>query len=161
MKTNHYLTRPFLLFFASLVMASVLSGPATASSNLSYPLLPDLPGADIQGEARIVIHLDEVEPLVEDGRQLFALGGRPLEIGFGDLDHITLLIVVPLGARVFVIEDGQVTDEIDPPITSEVVALDVYQKSGEVGLAIALPGQPAPTVPDVVIRPTDDDPEPR
>jgi hypothetical protein len=166
MKTNHHLTHPSLLLVASLAAASILPTPAAASSSTNYPLLPDRPGADIQGEARIVIHLDQDPPLVEVDGQLYALGGRALEIAFDDLDHVTLLFVAPLGSSVFVTEDGLWTQEIDPSITSKLLAFDVFEASGSgldpvaYGFEVALPGQSAPTIPDVVIRPTDDDPDP-
>jgi hypothetical protein len=158
MNTKHLITRPALALTAWLA-ASLLPNFSAASSATSYPLLPDLPGADIYGEARIVIYLDQDVPLVEVDGQLFALGGRPLELAFDDLESITLLLVVPLKTGVFVTENGIWTHELDPSIT--LVAFDLMVgESDELALELALPGQPAPTVPDVVIRPTADDPDP-
>jgi hypothetical protein len=165
MKT-HLLTRPSQILAALLVATWSLSSPVSASSRTNYPLLPDLPGADIRGEARVVIHLDQDTPLVEVDGQLYALDGRALEVGLDDLDHVTLLFVAPPGAGILVTEDGLWTQEIDPSITSKLLAFDVFGSSvphstpEEFGFEIGLPGQPAPTVPDVVIRPTDDDPDP-
>jgi hypothetical protein len=168
MITNHPFSRPSLLLLAaSLVVAGSLSSTAAASDLASYPLLPDLPGADVRGEARILIHFQHDTPLVEVDGQLYALDGRALEIGLDDLDHVTLLFVAPPGTGMFVTEDGLWTEEIDPSATSELLAFDVFGSSvksfvpEELGFELALPGQPAPTVPDVVIRPTRDDPDPR
>lgn len=169
MKINSFITRPSLILAACLATASIQASPASAASGTIYPLLPDLPGADIYGEARLVIYLDQNEPLVEVDGQLYALGGRPLEVAFDGLDHVTLLFVVPRNAGVFVTEDGVWTQNLDPSSTSRMLAFDLPDMFGstppsseteEFGFEVALPGQPGPTVPDVVIRPTEDDPDP-
>jgi hypothetical protein len=157
MKTNH-ITHPTLVLAAWLT-ASLSTNTAAASFTTSYPLLPDLPGADISGETRIVIHLDQDTPLVELDGQLYALDGRPLEVAFAGLDHITLLFVLPRDTGVFVTGDGLWTQEIDPSATSTSLAFDLFTTE-ELGFEIAFPGQPAPVIPDVVVRPTEDDPDP-
>ena len=93
----------------------------------SYPLLPDLPGADIDGDAHVVIDLDQ-HVIWVDGRP-FALDDRPIDIEFGNLDRITWTFMVPPDAE-----------------------------AGEIVVGITPPGEPAPTIPVVVIRPTDPDP---
>jgi hypothetical protein len=73
---------------------------------------------------------------------------------------VTLLFIVPPGSSMFVFEDGVWTQEIDPSTTSRLLAFDLFEWPEEYGFALVEPGQPAPTVPDIVIRPTDDDPDP-
>jgi hypothetical protein len=163
MKT-HYLIPCFSL---ALAAASLLPNLAAASSTTRYPLLPDLPGADIEGEAQIVIYFvyddyHQIIPLVQVDGQLFALGGRPLELATSDLDFITLLFVAPRDSTVFVFEDGDLTQQLDPLSGSKFRAFDMVGPStsgAEVYDVMVAPiGQPAPTVPDLVIRPTDPDP---
>jgi hypothetical protein len=156
---NNPFTRHSLTLAATLVVASLLPDFASASSTTSYPVLPDLPGPDIEGETQIVIYLED--GLVQVGRLLYTLDGRPLEVSISDLEYLTLLFVVPPGSGVFVTEDGSWT-QLDP--SSRVIAFDVFDSSvpeslpGELEFEVALPGQPAPTVPDLVIRPVDPDP---
>jgi hypothetical protein len=171
MKTiNQLVSRPSFFLALCLVAASILPSPAAASYPDSYPVLPDLPGADISGQARIVIDLEQGIALVEVEGQLYALDDRPLEVAFDDLERITLLFVVPKDAGVFVTEDGLWTRELEPSRLSTLLAFDLFDafeagalspsETEEFGFQIALPGQPAPTIPDVVIRPTEDDPDP-
>jgi hypothetical protein len=155
---NNPFTRPSFVLAATLVVASLLPNVASASTT-SYPVLPDLPGPDIEGETQIVIYLEE--GLVQIGRLLYALDGRPLEVSISDLEYLTLLFIVPPGSGVFVTEDDMWT-ELEP--TSRVIAFDVFDSSvshalpGDLEFEVALPGQPAPTLPDLVIRPVDPDP---
>jgi hypothetical protein len=167
MKTHYLIARPSLALAAWLAAASLLPNPAAASSATRYPLLPDLPGADIEGETQIVIHFiyDAYQgyiPLVQVGEQLLALGGRPLELATSDLDLITVLFVAPRDSTVFVFEDGILTQELDPLSGSKFRAFDMVGPSSsgaeEYDVMVAPIGQPAPTVPDLVIRPTDPDP---
>lgn len=146
------------------LLASALIIPTTASASASqYPQLPDLPGADVRGQARVLVYLDQEGSLVEVDGVIYSLGGRPLELAFDDLELITLLFVVPDGAGLFVTEDGVWTADLQPSTSSRMLAYDLFDtvpEPGEFGFEVALPGQPAPTVPDLVIRPTDDDPDP-
>jgi hypothetical protein len=161
MNTNKYITRPsFLLVALSLVAAMILPSPAAASSATTYPLLPDLPGADISGQARLVIYLDQGIALIDVDGKRYAIGDRPLDVAFEDLDTMTLLVIVPTDTGVFVTEDGLWVDELEPSPVSRTLTYDLVDPLIPFGFELAVPGQPAPTVPDVVIRPTENDPDP-
>lgn len=160
MNTNHRFIRPSFLLALCLAAATILPSPAQASSAINYPLLPDLPGADISGQARIVIYLDQGLALVDVDGQLYAIGDRPLEVAFEGLDSMTLLFVVPPDTGVFVTEDGLWMDELEPSPVSRTLTYDLVDPLIPFGFELQVPGQPAPTVPDIVIRPTENDPDP-
>jgi hypothetical protein len=160
MNTNHRITRPSFLLSLCLAAATIFPSPAEASSATKYPLLPDLPGADISGHARIVIYLDQDIPLVEVGGKLYAIGDRPLEVAFEHLGYMTLLFIVPPVTGMFVTDDGLWMDEIEPSSVSRTLTYDLVDPLIPLGFELATPGQPAPTVPDVVIRPIENDPDP-
>jgi hypothetical protein len=160
MNTNHRITRPSFLLALCLAAATILPSPAEASSATNYPLLPDLPGADISGHARVVIYLDQGIPLVDVDGQLYAIGDRPLEVAFEELDYMTLLFIVPPDTGVFVTVDGLWMDELEPSSVSQTLTYDLVDPLIPFGFQLAVPGQPAPTVPDLVIRPTENDPDP-
>lgn len=159
MQTTHIISRPSLLLTLCLATTMVPSLAAAATAT-GYPLLPDLPGADISGQARIAIHLDQGLTLVELDGQLHALGDRPLEVAFDDLDRITLLFIVPQDTGILVTEDGLWIDELEPSAVSTVITFDLVDPLMTFGFELTLPGQPAPTVPDLVILPTENDPDP-
>ncbi len=160
MNTNHRIPRPSFLLAPCLAAATILPIPAEASPATNYPLLPDLPGADISGHAHIVIYLDRDIPLVDVDGQLYAIGDRPLEVAFEHLDYMTLLFIVPPTTSVFVTEDGLWMDELEPSTVSRTLTYDLVDPLIPFAFELALPGQPAPTVPDVVIRPIENDPDP-
>lgn len=154
MNTHHPITRPSLVLAAWLVATCLLSNSAAAC-----PLLPDLPGPDIVGMADITIHLNpDTPPIVEADELCYALDRGMLELPIDS----TLLVVVPRGSALLVFVDGW-TQELVPSFTSEFLAADVFVVSvslteADLGIAVVDPGQRAPTVPDLVIRPKHPDP---
>ena len=145
--------------------AAITAWPAAAQDPTAVcsPLL-DLPGPDIEGEPRIVIHLDQGRTTLDLDGLCYELHGRPLEVGFSGLDLITLLFVLPAGARLFVTEDDLWIDTLESSPWSSVVAFDLdHERLGaldDLGFEFVGPGQPAPTLPDIVLKPTEDDPDP-
>lgn len=143
------------------LLGLALGWPSSASA---LPLLPDLPGPDIRDQQHIIIHLDRSEPLVEVDGQLRALGQRPLELAADEIDDITLLFVLPYGAELFISENGEWMDTLDGSAVSNMLAYDLRNRtSGEsvvFGFEVGLPAQPGPTVPMIIVRPTEDDPDP-
>jgi hypothetical protein len=134
----------------------------TEASTEVYPLLPDLPGADISGEAGLVIYLRDGRALIEaDG--LYDLGDRPLEVGFDGLTEITLWFVLAeqsAETTLFVERDGLWTDTLGLRGTE----LHYVIRPGGASVysfELADPGQRAPTSPDLVLVPIEDAPEPR
>jgi hypothetical protein len=115
-----------------------------------------------------VIHLDYDEPLVEVDGQLYALGERPLELGRDELERITLIFIVPTGATLLVTENGEWTTSLASS-SSAALTFDVPATAFEAGMLGSEPisfgfeltfgGQRAPTVPDVVVQPSDGDPD--
>jgi hypothetical protein len=148
MNTKHNLIRPFLFLTATL----------TASLAPSSALADD-------GETRIIIVDLEQGVMQEDGLTSEIENGV-IEVPVGDLDLITVLFIVPPNAGVFVTEDGVWTETLVPSETSRLLAFDLIEPRvpasvpEEFGFEIALPGQSAPTLPTVVIVPTDEAPEP-
>ena len=163
MNVKNLLTRASILactfpLVVSIASAAVVPNIANIESAMTYPLLPDLPGADISGQTYVVIHLDRDTPLVDVDGQLFVIGDRPLEIEFES--RMTLLIVVPEGAGVFVTEGTAWVDALVPSAVSQTLTFDLVDSSLVFGFELADPSQQAPTIPDVIIVPTQSDPHP-
>ena len=162
------LLRTTLIGVACGVVMSMF-GPARADSAscdpsynhaATYPSLVDLPGPDISGEAGIIIYLTRERAIVERDGCLYDVGDRPLEIAFGGLAAVTLLFELPDhpgGASIYVSEAEVWTEMLEPRGDSFAYVLN---SEPSLGFEIASPDQPAPTVPVVVAKPIDDDPEP-
>ena len=124
-----------------------------------YPLLPDLPGADIRGEAGVVVLLSQDRVLVEVEDQLYELGGRPLEIGFDGPTQVTVLFELPDDAPpTLLITDSSGWTET---VTAHLGTFDYTLSPGDpsVGVELATPSQAAPTRPDIILAPIEDEPE--
>jgi hypothetical protein len=172
METNHLVARFSLILAAWLAAALLRPTFAEACDRLpdlpdadvafAYPPLPDLPGADIPVGACIVIYHDHIEV---DG-QPYALDGRPIDVPFDDLDRITVYFDAPPDTGVFVFTDGLWTQTLAPSPTGELLEFDVYPSTASraepemFGFEFPVPGQRAPTVPTVVIRPISPNPGP-
>jgi hypothetical protein len=139
---------------------SSLSCGAAFDPASAYPSLPDLFGADISGESGLRLYLQPDRGVIEVDECFYVLD-RPLEVDFAGLDNITLMFELHpnrIRSRTFVSEDGELLDTI-------AVAGDkftyVIDPSASFGFELAEPGQAAPTTPVVIIKPIEDDPEPR
>lgn len=78
--------------------------------------------------------------------------------------HEALHVVVDLpedAVGLFVTIDGAWVDTIAAAGGFMPLDFEVLPTSGELGFEIAMPGQRAPTLPDVVVVTKDDDPDPR
>ncbi|EDM80577.1 hypothetical protein PPSIR1_36829 [Plesiocystis pacifica SIR-1] len=183
--------RHTLLTALTLLASVLLSASAPASANpeqscdptalactpefdpgQTYPLLPDLPGADVEGEAGVVVHLLPGRAVIEQAGGFYELGGRPLELAFGDLSMVRVVIELPgypladgSEASVFVTEgDPTVGYAWLETLTSGggSVTRDLVPEDLELsyGFEIGAPEAAGPTVPDLVIKPVPDKPEP-
>ncbi len=149
---------------AALALAST-AGASTYDPNASYPLLPDLPGADIEGEASIIIHLNQGRAVIELDGQFYDVGDRPLEVDFAGLARLTVFFMLTdAGDGLFVTEDQLWTDTLDTSPRSHAIAFDIDIENDArfpvYEFEVTTPGQDAPTFPDIVVKPTQDDPDP-
>lgn len=130
----------------------------TYDPNATYPSLPKTHDADISGEAGIVMFLHEDRGVVErDG--CFYSTDRPITVDFATLDFVTVLIELPdhaAGGRVFVTEDGVLLETID--VQGNFFSY-VLTSDHSLGFEIAAPSQAAPTVPPIVTKPHDPEPD--
>lgn len=143
---------------------SALGGPApncgvAYDETASYPTLPEASGPDVSGAAGVMLYIDQDHAVVElDG--CFYEADRPIEIDFAGLDFVTLLFELPdAGAEVFVSVDRAWIETIELPSTSTTFSY-VLTPDNPLGFEVAAPAQTAPTVPVVVAKPTDHNPEP-
>lgn len=118
----------------------------------SLPPLPEADGADVSGDAGVVIYLHEDRAAVElDG--CFYLVDRALEIDASGLDFVTLLFELPerSSAQVYVTANGALLETLD---ASGPMLSYVMDGSLELGFEIAAPGSFAPTGPTVITKPS-------
>ena len=160
--------RAQLLF--GLTMGLIFSPNARASGDYcnpvydpstTYPALSRTGSATLSGDAGLFLYLLDEHALIEtSGGCLHDVGTTTLVIEFGEYEQTTLVFELPEhqdGARVYVSEDGAWVETLE--LGGDSFAW-VVNPGSSVGFEIAAPGQPAPTVPVVVIKPTSDGPEP-
>ena len=126
---------------------------------VSYPGMPTQAGADLDGEAGVLVQLHEDRAVVELEDCFYTLD-RALEVEYGTLDFMVLLLELPehsAGAKVFVSEDGAWIDTIE---TSDTMLSYVLDTSSVYGFEIARPGQERPTQPPLEIKPVSENPAP-
>lgn len=127
--------------------------------NATYPPLPEVKGPDVSGEPGVLIHLQPGRGVVELEDCLYELD-RPLEVDFTGLNHVELLFDVSgasYGARMFVSDASGVFESFE---VYDGVFAYMMVAEGPLGFEVAPLTQMAPTVPIVVTRPREDDPEP-
>ena len=134
---------------------------AVYDPSATYPTLSEVStGPDVSGEAGLTIYLHEDRAVVEIG-DCFRAVDRPLEVDFGELDLLTLLIELPdhpVGASVRVSEDDEWLETVNSPgNTLSYVMLPDHS----LGFEIAPPQTAAPTGPIVVAKPTTGNPKPK
>ena len=169
--THHRARRQLRL--AALALA-VLSGPfsppsgawaytgicgGTYDPSVNYPQRPDLRGPDFDGQAQIVVHVEEERAVAEIDGCFFDLGGEPIEVEFGSLDQVSVVLELHgelAEASVVVVEDGHWIDTI---AASASVAFEMTSAM-DLDLVITGTGPMAPTVPVVIRKPIEGDPEP-
>lgn len=130
----------------------------TYDPSASYPSLPETHDADISGEAGIVMVLHEDHGVVERDGCFYSID-RALAIDFAGLDFVTVLFELPehaVGARVFVTEDGLLLETID--VQGGAFSY-VLTSDRALGFELASPRQDAPTVPPIVTKPHDPEPD--
>lgn len=156
----------------AIVLAGLASlDPASANSlgsicelefdaDAPYPPLPASWGLDMYARDGVVLFLQTHRGVVQLDGCLYELD-RPLELDAYGLDHVSLLIELPdhsAGAQVYVTtEDGVLLEVLD----INAGAFEYLLTEGlSLGFGVATPGEPLPTIPVVITKPIDDDPEP-
>lgn len=146
---------------AAAEAASTGSCGASFDPEGRYPLLPEVEGPDLSGEAGVVVHLQHHRGVVELGDCLYQLD-RPLEIGFGELDTVSLLLELHdegSGSSELFVSEGEAFET--HTIEGNFAVFAMSADDSEHGFELAAGGQAAPTVPVVIAKPVDDGPPPK
>ena len=146
-------------------------GPARANSldascefefdaDAAYPPLAESWAGDMYLRYSIVLFLQSHRAVVELDGCLYEID-QPLEVNAYGPSNVSLLIELPdysADAQVYVTtEDGVLLEILD---TNADTFEYVLPRGLSLGFAVANPGEPLPTIPVVVTKPIDDDPEP-
>ncbi|MCA9701541.1 MAG: hypothetical protein KC431_28735 [Myxococcales bacterium] len=168
---SHHARRQLRLAAITLAVLSGLFGPPVTAGafagicggsydpSVNYPQRPDLRGPDFDGQAQIVVHVEEERAVAEIDGCFFDLGGEPIEVEFGSLDQVSVVLELHgelAEASVVVVEDGHWIDTI---AASASVAFEMTSTM-DLDLVITGTGPMAPTVPVVIRKPIEGDPEP-
>lgn len=165
MTTHHAKPIPLASTLCSLAFAALalLASPPAAACDLevSHPPLPDLIGPDIEGLRLLVVYLADERAIVEIDDQCFDLDGRPLEISL-TWSWLTLLFMVPEDTGLFVTSESEDGEVLEASPQSRTIAFDLTANAPETMFELLYTGPlPAPTRPPVVVKPTEDDPDPK